>query len=46
MDSALSNQNRDDYVDTHGREGSVQELLEFYWHNNGGKEAYNAYQAA
>ena len=40
MDTAMSNQNRDDFWSAHGHEGSVQELLNFYWEFGGGKEQF------
>lgn len=38
--TALGQRNRQDFYDAHGREGSVDELKDFYWLYGGGKEQY------
>jgi len=38
--TALGQQNRRDFYDAHGREGTPQELKNFYFEFGGGKEQY------
>lgn len=40
MLTALGQQNRQDFYDAHGREGSPQELKQFYFEFGGGKEQF------
>jgi len=38
--TSLGQQNRQDFYDAHGREGTPQELTDWYWQFGGGKEQF------